>query len=712
MAAMAFQLVSCDETNDTGVKESTVDSVSTGQPSDSKTTEKKSEDTVIDDTEKDSDINGKSTEENTEVLQDGQINYDFQTQYSEKDLESNWSESDCTLISASDSGFEISGTGAKAENTTLEITEAGTYLLRGSIKDGNILINSNDTKAVRLVFDNFSISCSYDSPLKVPVADKVIITLADGTKNYISDTLRTSTGAEDEATGAVYCQSNLTFNGNGTLDVDAKFADGIVSKDKLRIVSGNINVTSADDGLVGRDLFALKDGSIKVTSLGDGVKSTYDKDTEKGQIIIEGGFLDITSEKDGIQSENILLINGGNIKIMSGGGSENGEVHRDDMMGGGFGRGQNAAQATQTETESRKGMKSPYFVGINGGTTEINSADDAVHSDKDIIVNDGTIKLESGDDGLHAEILIEINGGVLDVSKSYEGVEAQYIEVNGGENNISSDDDGFNASSSDYSAEMTLTFNGGNTYVDAYGDGLDSNGNVYINEGVVLVSGPVNNGNGALDCGDRNNEIIINGGTLVAAGSSGMFELPSETSTQNIVAISSLSMTPGMACTLVDKNQKELISFDIKKDSQAIAISTPDIKTGESYTLCLKDGSSVSEAATFEIASTLTVSGTFMGMGGGFGGGRPGGGMKFEGEMPFPDGEMPERPSFDGEMPERPSFDGEMPERPSFDGEMPERPSFDGEIPEDMPFPDGQMRPKHNGGMKQMPETTTAVSMA
>lgn len=326
VAVMTFQLVSCNEDDSSVVKNNTdsslqiTENVQNKEP-DNKTETDKSVIDKTDDTVK------------TEIVN---ADADFEVQYSEKDLDSTWSENECTLITASDFEFDIQGNGATANKTTLEITSSGTYLLRGSISNGNIVINSPDTKAVRLIFDGFSISCSYDAPINVPLADKVIITLADNTQNSISDTARESTGAEDEVTGAVFCRSNLTFNGNGNLKVNAEFADGIVSKDKLRIVSGNIDVTSADDGLTGRDLFAMKDGNIKVTSSGDGIKSTYATDTQKGQIVIEGGTIDITTQKDGIQSENILLINGGEIKITAGGGSENGEVHRDDMPGGKF----------------------------------------------------------------------------------------------------------------------------------------------------------------------------------------------------------------------------------------------------------------------------------------------------------------------------------------------------------------------------------------
>ncbi len=598
---------------------------------------------------------------------------EFVVDYTEKDLMNGWDD-DSTVITASDTGFLINGTGASSTGTTLMVNKAGTYVLSGNVSDGNICISSTDTKAVRLVFNGFSIKCSYDAPIKVIEADKVIITLADDTGNMVSYSQRDKTGADDEATGAVFCQSNLTFNGDGKLKVVSEFSDAIVSKDKLKIVSGNFEIKSADDGFVGRDLFAVKGGNIVINSTGDGIKSTYDKDAEKGQIFIEGGNIDITSEKDGIQSENFLIIKDGDINIVSGGGSQNGKAHNDKMMGGRKNGMYTQSQESTTQNDSTKGIKSSSDICIDGGNISIDSADDAIHSDTNVKINGGNISLASGDDGLHAEVTLDINGGNIDITKSYEGIEAQYININDGNINIVSTDDGFNASHQDRSAQTVLTFNGGTTYVDSAGDGLDSNGDIIINGGNIFVSGPVTDMNGALDSGDMNNEIIINGGTLIAAGSSGMFELPSEKSTQNVVAVSSMNIVPGTVCRLVDEKNELIAEYTIQKNSQALLISVPDIELNKTYTLGFSgtEEAEKTDDIVFEVKSVVTTFGEFGMMGGGFGRQQFGGGQK-PGKQ-FGDVEMPEMPSFgDRKRPEMSSFgDGEFPETPFVDAQMPE----------------------------------------
>ena len=65
--------------------------------------------------------------------------------------------------------------------------------------------------------------------------------------------------------------------------------------------------------------------------------------------------------------------------------------------------------------------------------------------------------------------------------------------------------------------------------MDADGGNLDSNGAIEMTGGVVIVNGPTERMNGAID---YMNGFNVTGGLLVAAGSSGMAEAPSESSSQ------------------------------------------------------------------------------------------------------------------------------------------------------------------------------------
>ena len=58
------------------------------------------------------------------------------------------------------------------------------------------------------------------------------------------------------------------------------------------------------------------------------MKSTYDTDTSKGNIVITGGEFDITASNDGVHCNGDILISGGNLTISSG---DDG-VHADDNL--------------------------------------------------------------------------------------------------------------------------------------------------------------------------------------------------------------------------------------------------------------------------------------------------------------------------------------------------------------------------------------------
>lgn len=624
-AIMALQLVGCGNQSPDNSNEKTL-------PEDNLTE-------ISDEAKELSDEESDPSEESADVSENNEPaggSSEYSVEYSKKELSDTWDD-DCTKITADKNGFSIDGSGAAAEKAVLKITNAGTYLLSGNAEEAQIIIDSQDDKAVRLVFKDFSISNSTVSPVYAQSADKVIITLAKGSINRITDTSpAVSADAQESPDAALFCTCDLSFNGEGKLYVVSENKEGIASKDELKVISGSIAVKSADDGIKGRDLVAVRSGEIFIEASGDGIKSTNDKDERKGNIIIENGKIDIVSDGDGIQSEKALVITGGEISVQAGGGYENGREHYDNMFGG---RGGFGGQTQQTEEKtSSKGIKSGRELLITSGLITINSSDDAVHSNTDIIINGGDIAASSGDDGLNADNEVTVNGGNIVISNSYEGIESRLITINSGIVCLKSSDDGMNAAADDMSSPVKITINGGYVYVDADGDGLDSNGNIEINDGYTIVSGPVDNFNGPLDCGDRNNTITVNGGILAAFGSSGMFEIPDESSKINCVAATSVSAQPGTLCSLADSSGNVVFAFTCSKYAQAAVISSPDIKTGEKYTLYTggtfngtlgKDGTATSgtisegtSVAEFEILSAVTRSGEFFGR---FGGGMPGG---------------------------------------------------------------------------------------
>ena len=292
----------------------------------------------------------------------------------------------------------------------------------------------------------------------------------------------------------------------------------------------------------------------------------------------------------------------------------------------------NSSTSSDTDSTSTKGIKSDGALYVNGGTFNINSADDSFHSNSDVTINDGTYTISSGDDGMHADSALLVNGGTITVTESYEGLEGLNITINDGKIDITASDDGMNAAggndasgfggrggdgfkgmqapdaaqkpddtsentqksddSSDTAQntntasddEMWMVINGGYVYVLAGGDGLDSNGDLTINGGEVYVDGPSDKGNSAIDYGEKSS-FYINGGTVVAVGSSGMAEDVSSDSKQQAAFVKLDSQADAGDVILKDADGNEIISYTAQKKYDCVIISTADLKAGQTYTL-------------------------------------------------------------------------------------------------------------------------------
>jgi hypothetical protein len=539
----------------------------------------------------------------------------------------------------------VEGSGATVDGSTVTITAAGTFHISGTLDDGQIIVDTQDEETVHLALDGADITCSDSAPLYVRNAEKTVITLADGSENYVTDgaSYVFEDAESDEPNATVFSKDDLTINGAGSLTVNANYNNGITSKDDLKITGGDITVTAVNDGIRGRDSIAVLDGIITVNAGGDGLQSNNDEDAENGTIVIEGGTLDITAGLDGIQAQTSLLVSGGDITIVTGGGSVA------SSSGGAWGGRGMEGNPNQT-TESAKGLKAGADLTITEGVIQISSLDDALHSNDSITIEGGDTLLASGDDGVHADATLTINGGDLNIVQSYEGLESVVITINDGTIHLTASDDGINASSGSSgtavgaqpmrgqgpggfeSGDNYLYINGGYLYVDANGDGIDANGSIEMTAGTVIVNGPTNDGNGPLDYLGTFN---ISGGYLVAVGSAGMAQAPSTTSTQHSVMYNFASpQAAGTVVHIETESGEDVVTFVPTKDYQSVLLSSPELENGSTYVVYSGGSSSGTvtdgpyTAGTFaggsEVAS-FTISGMVTGVGASAGGFRGGG---------------------------------------------------------------------------------------
>ncbi len=561
----------------------------------------------------------------------------------------------CSVFFGSETN--ISGSGAWFENGVLSITEGGVYELSGTLDDGYVYIDTDEN--VYLVLSGISVNNPHGAAIYCYNAKNLYIQLDDGTTNTLTDGAsysfsgRNESEADSEPNAAVYSKDDLTFCGNGNLTVTGNYSGGIRCNDDLTFESGNITVTAENNGVRGTDSVVLEGGTLNVTAGKDGIKSTNADDETKGYVLISGGEVTVNAGEDGIQAERGLSVTGGKINVTTTGEVASGGNDRDF---GGWGHIWDIGESTSANDEATsKGIKSGGNMTISGGEITVNSTDHCVHSAGTLNITSGTFTLSSSSGkGISSHGDLQIDGGTIDVLNSTEGVESKALfTINGGDISVTSSDDGLNSgggsdvfgmNSGEESAVHDMFINGGNIFINAAGDGIDSNGNITINGGTVFVNGPVDGANGALDSGDFNNSITVNGGTLIAVGSMQMAENPSDSSAQNSVCVQA-NVNAGETVALVDNSGNNTAVFTAAKQVQHIIISTPDIKTGGTYSLYtgvtaagdslngLYDNSADVELSgnpvyTFTAESTVTSSGGSGGLGrgfGGFGGGMGGG---------------------------------------------------------------------------------------
>ena len=385
-------------------------------------------------------MNGKSlgitavTDEESEAYSDSAY-------FTSSDHNGDWSGYDVTTVTLSGDTATISGGGAYVYDGGLVISESGWYELSGSLTDGSITVDANSNSKVYFRLSDVSVSCSDSAALIVNQADKVFLTLTDGTVNTLASGAEYSTAAlSDGVGGTIYAKDDLTINGSGTLNITAEYKHGIEANDDLVITGGAIIINAAKDGINANDTIRITKASVAI----DAADEAIQQKTEEGYIYIESGTFDLTSADDGIKAVGSITIEDGDFAISAG--------------------------------------------------------DDAVHSDSDITVNGGSIVITGCYEGIEA-LNITQNGGNIEIYPTDDGLNANgnggSVTITGGAltimNSDGNDADGLDSNGSVYITGGAVTVavlgNGSNNAIDY---GSESGGEFVITGGTVIALGASN----------------------------------------------------------------------------------------------------------------------------------------------------------------------------------------------------------------------------
>ena len=506
-----------------------------------------------------------------------------------KDKEVNYDRNTSTIITLNGDSISFQGEGVTVGNSTVTITQAGTYVISGNLNNGQIIVDAADTDDVRIVLENVNIHSETSAAIYVRNADKLIVTLPSGTTNTLSGGSTYENIDENNIDGVIFSKDDLTINGEGTLNINANYKHGIVSKNDLNIVGGTFNINSVSQALSGKDAVKIYGGVFNIESQGKGIKSENVDETEKGNIYITGGEFNLNTVDDALHTSGSIVIDGGNFTI-------------------------------KTEDD---GMHADKDLVINGGNINITESYEGLEGYK-VVINGGEINIVSSDDGINAANpestnTVEVIPDTTNTTTTQEATQNTTNNMNTvpvpptdgntmvpGKMGRPNTDNGM---INDPSAYIKIT--GGNTTINASGDGIDSNGSFLVTGGSLFVSGALTRGDAAID---YNGGAKIEGGTVVAVGGIGMNQSFGSESTQYSISYSvNAQGSENNAVKLIDNSGNVVVSWENPpKEYSSVLISSPELKQNGNYKL--QTGSDTIELILQNVVTTNISQG--MGMGG------------------------------------------------------------------------------------------------
>jgi len=445
------------------------------------------------------------------------------------------------------------------DGSTVTITSGGTYILSGTLDDGMVIVDAKGEE-VQIVLNGVTINSETSAAIYCLKADKLTITLAEGTTNALSNGGTFEAIDDNNIDGVIFSKQDLTINGDGTLIVDSPAGNGIVGKDTLNITGGTIEITSEGHGIEVNDSIGIAGAVITIDSGKDGIQCENEEDETLGYIYISSGTITITADGDGISATGFIQIDDGDITIEAGGGStgDPDNLSSGEFGGGGFGGGGGGMQMpsknasdedsdseeedTETTEETAEesdsdttdssmpqmpggggpggdnsdfgGGQAPDMSDFDGEMPDMSDFDGEMPSMDEDIDN----SVEDSDDtvstkGIKADGYILINGGTFVVNSLDDSIHSNSsVEIVSGTFTLASDDDGIHANGDliidDCDMEITYSY-----------EGLEGQ-TITIEAGTISIvssddgMNAATNGAGETMQADDNCIITINGGTI------------------------------------------------------------------------------------------------------------------------------------------------------------------------------------------------------
>lgn len=380
-------------------------------------------------------------------------------------------------------------------------------------------------------------------------------TISGGTGIAISNTNKKSTliitacentenevASKGDDVNAIHVKGTLKINGTGTIKVSAK-KNGIKVSKGLSIADSTINLTAGNHALSAR-FIETENAKINVLSAEkDALNAECDDETQ--EFTLNEGYVSLK-----------------NSKIIA--------------------------------SVSGDGIQADTFVYITGGSVDIKTAATFVSYSAESmaaydLTEDDFRYIKSGDTYKKVADDVATKGARYAMIQSAKGIKCGEIkyEIDGTEYAVTKNSNYF------------IVIDGARVKIDSSDDAIHTNsGNVLIKGGALDLT--------TLDDGIHADELVkIDGGNVFVATTKEMIEIPASNSKSNVLVYGVNTVQAGSEIILTNADGGEMVRITLKKQAQAIILSTPELATNGTYSLYADENL----LASFSVTETITAIG-------------------------------------------------------------------------------------------------------
>ena len=403
----------------------------------------------------------KSAENESDAVTATDTGIDLSELFTDRDLETGYDESEAETITLSDNATTSESRNVTIDGNNVTITDEGVYLLSGTLSNGQIIVNAEETDKVQLVLNGVSITSQTTAAIYVINADKVFITTTENSENTLSESGEFVADGDTNIDAVIFSKSDVTLNGLGTLTVSTEYGNGITSKDDLKLTSGTYDITVSGKGLEANDSIRIANGVYTIVSEDDSLHSN-------DYTTIVGGDFTLTSGDDGIHSDGTTTVSAGTVNIVKSyegiegtaiyiTGGEISIVASDDGLNAAGGNDQSGYGTMMDEFAADENA----IISISGGMLTVNAEGDGIDSNGSIEITGGETYVcgptNNGNGALDYNGTAKITGGTI-IALGSSGMAMNMSEATQGSILVN-----FNASYSN--EEITVTDSDGNTII-------------------------------------------------------------------------------------------------------------------------------------------------------------------------------------------------------------------------------------------------------